>query len=161
MSSDASARGRELACTEWRRHYPFELDAAPTAPRAPDGSGPRPRGLRRPAGVLGRGFQGEQREVAQVVEDLQAASAEGDAARICSRILSRELVDRLSAGGLNCTDEIEKALADADEFELEVERVDLRGDTATAQVEDGKGRPQRIGLVRERGGWRADALATS
>lgn len=106
-------------------------------------------------------FQGEQRKVAQVVEDLQAASAEGDAARICSRILSRELVDRLSAGGLNCTDEIEKALADADEFELEVERVDLRGDTATAQVEDGKGRPQRIGLVRERGGWRADALATS
>ncbi len=106
-------------------------------------------------------FEGEEREIAQVVEDLQAASADRDAAEICSRILSRELVDRLSAGGLDCTDELEKGLADADEFELTVERVELRGDTATARVRDGKGRPQRIGFVREGGGWRADALATS
>ncbi len=106
-------------------------------------------------------FQGDERAVAQAVEEIQTAGEEGDAARICSRLLSRELVDRLSAGGLNCTAEIDKALSDSDEFQLEVKRVDVRGDTATAQVEDGKGRPHRIGFVRERGGWRADALQTS
>lgn len=106
-------------------------------------------------------FEGEQRGVAQAVEDLQTASQEGDAARICSRLLSQELVDRLSAGGLNCTAEIDKALLDADEYELDVKRIEVRGATATAQVEDGKGRTHRIGFVRERGGWRADALATS
>ncbi len=104
-------------------------------------------------------FKGEQRAVAQAVEDVQAAGEEGDAARICSRLLSRELVERISAGGLTCTDEIDQALLDADEYELEVKRVEVRGATATASVEDGKGRPQRIGFVRESGGWRVDALA--
>jgi uncharacterized lipoprotein YmbA len=40
-------------------------------------------------------FSGEDKRVAQVIEDLQTAGANGEAEEICSRILSAQLVDQL------------------------------------------------------------------
>lgn len=104
-------------------------------------------------------FSGEERRVAQVVEDLASAGTEKDAAEICSRILAKPLVDRLSAGGQDCEAEISKAVDDADEFELEVVRVQVTGTTAVARVKDGTGRSQVMGFVREGPDWRASSLS--
>ena len=104
-------------------------------------------------------FSGEERRVAQVVEDLASAGTEKDAAEICSRILAKQLVDRLSEGGQDCVAEVKKAVDDADEFELTVERVQVTGTTATARVKDGTGRIQRLGFVREGQDWRASSLS--
>jgi len=105
-------------------------------------------------------FSGEERRVAQVVEDLETASTDKDAAEICSRILAKPLVDRLSAGASDCVAELSKAIDDADEFELRVERVRVTGTTATARVTDGTGRSQEVGFVREGRDWRAASLAS-
>ncbi|MBA2517890.1 MAG: hypothetical protein H0V22_11375 [Solirubrobacterales bacterium] len=104
-------------------------------------------------------FSGEDKRVAQVLEDLQAAGETGDAAEICSRILSAQLVDRLKAKGSSCTQELDDALGDADDFELGVERVQVTGTSATATVSNGDGRPQLVKLVRERRGWRVSELS--
>jgi len=104
-------------------------------------------------------FSGEDKRVAQVVEDLQAAGETGDAEEICSRILSAQLVDRLKADGSSCTQELDEALGDADDFELDVERVQVMGTRATATVSNGDGRPQTVQLVRERRGWRVAELS--
>ena len=104
-------------------------------------------------------FDGEQRRVAQVVEDLRDAASKQDAAEICSRVLARPLVDRIGAGPLTCEGEIEKALEDADGFELTVQRVAVAGPAAaTAQVHDGQGRTRTLGFLREGRDWRLASL---
>jgi hypothetical protein len=104
-------------------------------------------------------FSGEDKRVAQVIEDLQTAGANGEAEEICSRILSAQLVDRLGSGGASCAQELDDALADADDFELDVEKVEVNGTRATATVSDSDGRAKAVQLVRERDGWRVSELA--
>jgi hypothetical protein len=107
-------------------------------------------------------FEGEQRAVAEVVEDLQEASVDDDAERICTEILARELRER--AG--DCPRAIGEALEDADTYDLEVTKVEpatiTAGTTeATATVESGRDGDQveRITLVRESRQWRISQLA--
>lgn len=103
-------------------------------------------------------FEGDQKPVAQVVVDLADAAGKGDAATICSRILAGSLVDKLAAKGSNCTAEVKQTLGDADQLQLEVRKVQVVGDRAAVTVRDGDGREAPIGLVRESGGWRLNAL---
>ncbi len=103
-------------------------------------------------------FEGEERRVAQVIADLQKASQGNDPAEICSRILAPDLVQRLEDGGRTCAQEIGDALDDADEFTLEIDRVQISGTTATARVEDYSDRPRDVRLTREPGGWRISSL---
>jgi hypothetical protein len=104
-------------------------------------------------------FTGEQQRVAQAVEDLQSAGASRDEAELCSRVLAKDLVDRLAAGTRSCTQEVERALGDADEFDLTVQSVQVSGTTATARVKDGRDRVQTLRLVREGSDWKVAALA--
>ncbi len=103
-------------------------------------------------------FEGDQKPAAQLVVDLADAAGKGDAATICSRILARSLVDRMAAEGSNCTAEVEKALGDADQLQLEVRKVQVVGNRAAVTVRDGDGRESPLGLVREGRGWRLSAL---
>ena len=107
-------------------------------------------------------FEGEKRDVAQVVEDLQEASVDEDAERICTKLLAREL--RESAG--DCPKAIDEALKDADTYDLEVtkvepERITAGTTTVTATVESGSDGEQvdTITLVREDRAWRISRLA--
>ena len=112
----------------------------------------------------GEDFEGPQAEVAQVVEDLQSAAQQGDAEELCGRILARELVARLAAGGSQCIDEMEKAVGDVNDFELDVTGVTISGTTARAEVTHGDGeRASAFELAREGGredgAWRVTSLA--
>jgi hypothetical protein len=106
-------------------------------------------------------FQGEEKQVADVVEKLQSAGETGDAKTICDDLLAKSLSDQIKAAGSTCEQEMDKAIKDADDFDLEVQDVTIDGDKATAKV---KGRDRGADRVRtfqfERVGssWRVSNL---
>ena len=105
-------------------------------------------------------FQGAEAEVAQVVEDLQSAAQQGDAEEICSRILAPQLATDLAAGSSQCIDQMEKAVGDVNDFDLEVTGVTVTGATARAQVSQGEdGRTTTMELARQGTAWRVTSLA--
>ena len=105
-------------------------------------------------------FRGEDRNVAQKVEDLQEAGEGRNPEDICADILAASLVDELEVAGSDCQQEMQKAIDDADDFELEVLDVTVTGTTASAEVRRGDDGPtQTMQFTQERGEWRATALS--
>ncbi len=104
---------------------------------------------------------GDQRAVAQKIEDLQQAGSRRDPEKICSEILAKSLVQELEAAGASCTDEMKKAIEDADDYELDVREVTVSGSTATATVKRGDDGPTgTMEFTREGGDWRATSLSS-
>jgi hypothetical protein len=107
-------------------------------------------------------FSGAQAEVAQVVADLAKDGKRKDAQNICSDILARELVDKLNQAGTSCGQEMDKAISDADDFDLSVQKVTINGSSATAVVRRGKDGPSAtFRFVREGGKWKATDFGTT
>ena len=105
-------------------------------------------------------FQGDQRAVAQKVEDLQEAGEGRNPEDICSEILAKSLVQQLEAAGANCADEMEKAIDDADDFDLDVTKVTISGSTATVEVRRGEDGPtETMEFARAGDQWRATSLS--
>jgi hypothetical protein len=105
-------------------------------------------------------FQGEERAVAEKVDELQEAGDGRDAEAICSDILARSLVQQLEAAGVKCVDEMEQAIDDADDYDLDVQDVTVSGSTATARVKRGDDGPtETMEFAKESGQWRATALS--
>ncbi len=105
-------------------------------------------------------FRGEERNVAQKIEDLQEAGEGRNPEDICADILAARLVDELEEAGSDCQQEMQKAIDDADDFELEVLDVTVTGTTATARVRRGDDGPtQTMQFTQERDEWRATALS--
>ena len=106
-------------------------------------------------------FKGEEQAVAQKVEDLQDAGEGRKAEDICSDILAASLVQQLEAAGVKCADEMEKAIDDADDYDLEVQDVNVSGSTATAEVRRGDDGPTvTMEFTKENGQWRATSLSS-
>ena len=104
-------------------------------------------------------FQGAEREIAELVDELASAGRSGDGEEICTRIVSSELAKELADGG-DCNDEVSKGVSDANNFDLEVREVTVTGTTARAEVRQGDdGRTATFEFAREDGGWRATSLA--
>jgi hypothetical protein len=109
-------------------------------------------------------FEGEERRVAELVEKLQSAGESGDAAEICDEVLAEELRDQIQEAGASCEQELDKAIKDADDFDLEVEDVTISGNSATAKVrgqDQGEERVRDFEFVREGREWRATSLGSS
>jgi hypothetical protein len=108
-------------------------------------------------------FQGQEKAVAQTIEDLQTASSKGDRDKICDEILAPDLVNRIkSASKQPCPDALKDALRDADAFELQVKKVTIDGTTATALVESDEAGDEKqtdtLTLTKAGDGWRISAL---
>jgi hypothetical protein len=106
-------------------------------------------------------FQGQQRLVANTVEDLQSAAEDSDEGKICRDLLARSLADRLARGAGGCQATVAAALEDTDSNELDVRSVRITGERATARVRLETGDRDRVAgvdLVRERNGWRIAEL---
>jgi len=109
-------------------------------------------------------FKGEDRAVAQVVEDLQDAGRRGDAKRMCDDLLAKPVVDRLRevartlpARTDDCAEALDESLKDADDFDLETTKVTIKGATATATVRSDGGKEDRtdtLALVKEGRNWK-------
>jgi hypothetical protein len=105
-------------------------------------------------------FQGERKAFAEALDELTDAARRGDGQRVCSDLLARALVDRI--GRRRCADAVEEQIDDADVFDLDVERIDVRGNRATARVLSdfaGEERPRTVTLVKEGGDWRLAGIA--
>jgi hypothetical protein len=104
-------------------------------------------------------FKGEAGKVAAVVDDLAAAGRTGNAKKICSDILARQLVAELKSAGGDCESEMKAAIQDASDYDLKVNSVKVTGGSATARVQQGdKGRVATFSFIKEKGDWRASAL---
>jgi hypothetical protein len=107
-------------------------------------------------------FQGEERNVAQAVEDLQDAAGDRDGEEVCAALVTERLRNAISSSSREpCPEALDELLGDANEFELTVEDVAISGTTATVRVTSGTGDEERADRLRfERDGrtWRLDAL---
>jgi hypothetical protein len=104
-------------------------------------------------------FRGADRQVANVIEDLQEAAIEGEERRICRQLLSAEL----ARGAGDCNRAVQAAIDEADTNEIEVEDVSVTGDRARARVRTGTREKQTetYELVRENRTWRISSLGGS
>jgi hypothetical protein len=106
-------------------------------------------------------FNDQQQQVADVVDNLADAGRRGDADRICKEILAKRLVDELKSAGGDCVTEMDRAIKDASDYDLQVRSIKITGNTATAQVRQGDdGKTATFSFVKEGGAWRASALGT-
>jgi hypothetical protein len=102
----------------------------------------------------------DQKAVAEKVEDLETAGRRGQADDICKNILAKTLVSQLDAAGTDCATEMQKAIDDATQFDLSVEKVAVEGNEATATVKQGDDGPtETMTFTKENGSWRATALS--
>ncbi len=102
----------------------------------------------------------DERAVAQKVEDLEDAGKRDKPDDICSDILAQSLVTELNAAGTDCATEMKKAIEDANDFDLEVQKVTIDGTNATATVKRGDDGPtETMKFAREKGDWRATSLS--
>ena len=76
-------------------------------------------------------FKGDERDVAQVVDDLKGAR---DPEEVCSRIFTDAFAKSLEAGGHDCVDEVQATIRDTANTDMDVEDVTITGDRATAKV---------------------------
>ena len=102
------------------------------------------------------GFEGEEKKVADAVEKLRTAGETGDAGKICDDVFSKQLREEIAEAGSTCEQEMEKAIDDADDFELDVEDVTIDGDDGDGE---GQGPDRRRGARRATSGSCARARA--
>jgi hypothetical protein len=106
-------------------------------------------------------LRGEQRLVAETIEDLQEAATEGDEERICRELLAKDLAERLGGTGQDCEPTVRDALENTDTTDLSVRAVQVSATTATARVKAERGDADRVtsvGLVKEGARWRISRL---
>lgn len=110
-------------------------------------------------------FTGDQKAVAQTVEDLQTASKKHDGKKICTSLLAPALVAQIKTASKGaCDTVVKKALDDADSDELQVQKVTITGTTAAAVVKSEAGdqhRTDTLKLVKDGGAWKIATLGAS
>ena len=108
-------------------------------------------------------FRGEQRLVANTIEDFESASSKGDQNQICRDLLAKSLVATYAKRGGTCEHAVDGALKDTDSFGLTVESVRISDTDATARVKADRGKKdviRTINLVKEGPGWRISEFVT-
>ena len=105
--------------------------------------------------------RGIPREIAALVERLEAATRRGDYASVCTDLLSAQA--RRRAGGRDCPRLLRSAAGEVRRPRLEVVRITVRGRFTEARVRSrAAGQPtlvDTVRFVREGSGYRIDALS--
>ena len=108
-------------------------------------------------------FRGEQRLVANTIEDFESAASKGDQDQICRELLAKPLIAQYAEHGGTCEKAVDGALKDTDSFGLTVESVSIAGGEATARVKADRGKNdviRTITLAKEGPGWRISEFVT-
>jgi outer membrane lipoprotein SlyB len=106
-------------------------------------------------------FKGEQRLVANTVEDFESAASKGDQGKICRDLLAKELVAQYAQHGGSCDVAVDDALKNSDSFGLDVQKVTITGSEAAVTVKADRGKKdidQGMTLVKQGPGWRISAF---
>jgi hypothetical protein len=102
-------------------------------------------------------FRGDQRLVANTIEDFESAASKGDQDQICRELLAKPLIATYAKRGGTCEHAVDGALKDTDSFGLTVESVRIADGQATARVKADRGKNdvfRTMTLVKEGAGWR-------
>jgi hypothetical protein len=108
-------------------------------------------------------FRGDQRLVANTVEDFESAASKGDQDQICRDLLAKALVAQFAQHGGTCEKAVDGALKDTDSFGLTVEKVTIEGTQATASVKADRGKKdvlRTLTLAKEGPAWRISAFGS-
>ena len=112
-----------------------------------------------PADQESKFTNGDQQAIAKLVDELAEAGRAGNAEKICTEILAKQLVDELKTAGGNCETELKRAIDDANDYDLQVTDIKVTGTTATATVRQGESKnAATFAFIKEKAGWRASAL---
>ena len=99
-------------------------------------------------------YSGQDADVAQVVDDFANAGRDGDGEKICSEIFSEQLTQNVeNEAGQSCESEVQENLPE-DEYELEVNTLEVDGATATAGVTDQDDNTSVLHFEQDGGTWR-------
>jgi hypothetical protein len=102
-------------------------------------------------------FQGAEKEVAEVLDDLSTAARQGDEKEICSTLLARNLVRQLDRSRGRCVGAVEDQLEALNDADIDIRAVTVTGTTATARLVsqfNGDDRESTVRLTRDAGRWR-------
>lgn len=99
-------------------------------------------------------YEGTEAEVATVVDDFANAGRDGDGAKVCEDIFTADLAENVEReSGQSCATEVEENLP-ADEYELEVDTLEVEDDTATVGVTDQDDNTSVLHISRVDAAWR-------
>jgi hypothetical protein len=99
-------------------------------------------------------YEGDERDVAALVDDFAEAGRDGDGGRVCDEIFAVALTRNVEReAGQSCETEVEENLPEGD-YELEVDAVDVKGTTATANVTDQDDNRSVLHIVKSGAEWR-------
>jgi hypothetical protein len=99
-------------------------------------------------------YDGEEAEVAGLVDDFAEAGRDGDGQRICDQIFADALAANVEKESKqSCATEVEENIPEGD-YELEVDSVDVNGDEATAAVTDQDDNKSVLHVVKIDSDWR-------
>ena len=99
-------------------------------------------------------YSGQDAEVAQVVDDFANAGRDGDGEKICGEIFSEELTQNVEkAAEQSCPTEVQDNLPE-DEYELEVNTLEVSGSTATVGVTDQDDNKSVLHIEKDGASWR-------
>jgi hypothetical protein len=106
-------------------------------------------------------FKGDERAVAQAVEDLETAARKNDGDAACTKLFAQQLLATIKAKGTNCKSAVKEAFKDADSTDLSVKDVTITGTKARATVTSGSGGKKRtdtLELEKTGAAWRISSL---
>ena len=99
-------------------------------------------------------YEGDERDVAAVVDAFAQAGHDGDGAKVCEEVFADALTRNVEREAeQSCEAEVEENLP-RDEYELEVDAVDVTGTTATANVTDQDDNRSVLHMVKTGDEWR-------
>ena len=103
-------------------------------------------------------FDGEQKRVAQVIDDLVAASHAGDANKICTDIFSPGLEKAVATRNKKpCPDAVRSQLITPSE-DITITTLRVQGSTAFLTVREQNKNVSRLSLVQQSGDWRINTI---
>jgi hypothetical protein len=99
-------------------------------------------------------YSGQDAEVAQVVDDFANAGRDGDGEKVCNEIFSEQLTKNVEKeAGQSCPSEVQENLPE-DEYELEVNTLEVNGSAATVGVTDQDDNSSVLHLAKDGARWR-------
>ena len=103
-------------------------------------------------------FDGDSKDVAAVVDQLQEYARLSDGPKICSELLTPQLEDYISKSfDTSCEERVNDQLGDADTTII-VRRVKVEGPLASATVSENNGAVTGMAFVKRDGEWRISRI---
>ena len=99
-------------------------------------------------------YEGEEAEVAALVDEFAEAGRDGDGEKVCEEIFDEALAKNVEREAKqSCASEVEDNLPEG-EYELEVSSVDVSDNTATVAVTDQDDNKSVLHVVKADSDWR-------